>query len=508
MPTDGPDEGMPGGRGRAFDGDHPEPEGGLARRPASHEHLAQDRVAEDDGGHADDRHDHAGRALEDDPDQQRAARTAAATWMSASSSRAMARDAMPAVSKSSTTASGVTMPRGVDGHRWLRYRRPPRAAWPTPPVDVDRFITSHQASWAPTRAAHRGRGRRRGSTPPGRGGRAGAAVPASVDPPVPRADAAGRPGAGRPAHPPGRQRRAACSTAPGRARSPASRASSPPASPPRCGMPGGSCSWPPLLLFVPAALMGVWLAGSRRRARGGGSRRRCARPTSRTTSRRTTPPRRPASSPPAVTVNNIQVGLPGLRVRDPPVRGHGVHPRQQRGQRRPGRRPVRGRRPAVEVLRADPAARPARAVRHRRGRRRRAGHRVGDHRPGRPHPHRRPGGAGSPLGGDRARPGARLRRRRHDRGLRHPQRPAHRRCASRIGVAVFVAFWTYVVVLGRRAAQPRLHRRLRRARAAREAASPRRSALAPRVTSTTRPSDALGAATPGHGRLAGRRDRG
>src|SRR5829696_2814104 len=77
--------------------------------------------------------------------RSRAKRTA--TWMAASIVRAIARDAMPAVSKSSTTASGVTIPRGVVAIRWLRYRRPPRAAWPTPLVDVDRFITSHQASW-------------------------------------------------------------------------------------------------------------------------------------------------------------------------------------------------------------------------------------------------------------------------------------------------------------------------------------------------------------------------
>jgi uncharacterized membrane protein SpoIIM required for sporulation len=39
------------------------------------------------------------------------------------------------------------MPRGLVAIRWLRYRRPRRALWPTLPVDVDRFITSNQGSW-------------------------------------------------------------------------------------------------------------------------------------------------------------------------------------------------------------------------------------------------------------------------------------------------------------------------------------------------------------------------
>ena len=47
-----------------------------------------------------------------------------------------------------------------------------------------------------------------------------------------------------------------------------------------------------------------------------------------------------------------------------------------------------------------------------------------------------------------------------------------------IGVAVFVAFWTYVVVLGRRAASPRVHRRLRRARATLEKQRARRPVAA------------------------------
>src|SRR5687767_3842853 len=73
----------------------------------------------------------------------------ATAWMSASSTRARARDAMPAVSKSSTTASGVTMPRGVVA---IRMATVPAATSPgvaDPAVDVDRFITINQASWSP-----------------------------------------------------------------------------------------------------------------------------------------------------------------------------------------------------------------------------------------------------------------------------------------------------------------------------------------------------------------------
>ena len=118
--------------------------------------------------------------------------------------------------------------------------------------------------------------------------------------------------------------------------------------------------------------------------------------------------------------------VPGLRDRDPPVRGHRGRAGVQRRQPRPGGGDVRGGRAAGEVLRADPAPRTARALRDHRGRRRGARGRVGDHRPRRSHPARRAGRAGPPLGGDRAGVGAGLRGGRHDRGLRHPLRTADR----------------------------------------------------------------------------------
>ena len=84
-----------------------------------------------------------------------------------------------------------------------------------------------------------------------------------------------------------------------------------------------------------------------------------------------------ASSPPQVTVNNIQVGFLAFAVGILLCVPTAVHPGDQRRQPRAGRGPVRGGRAAAEVLRADPPARPARAVRHRRGRRRRARGRAG-----------------------------------------------------------------------------------------------------------------------------------
>src|SRR3546814_9421988 len=69
-------------------------------------------------------------------------------WMAASSSRARRRAAMPAVSRSSTTASGVTIPRMVVLFRsaTVPVAPPERAAGP--PVDVDRFIARNSPDWA------------------------------------------------------------------------------------------------------------------------------------------------------------------------------------------------------------------------------------------------------------------------------------------------------------------------------------------------------------------------
>ena len=69
--------------GAPLDGDDAEPEHRLARRPAAHQHLAEDRVAEHDGGHADDGQDDAGRAA-DDHATMRSSANSAATWISAS----------------------------------------------------------------------------------------------------------------------------------------------------------------------------------------------------------------------------------------------------------------------------------------------------------------------------------------------------------------------------------------------------------------------------------------
>ena len=129
-----------------------------------------------------------------------------ASWMSASMVRAMAREAMPAVSKSSTTASGVTMPRGFMAIRWLRYRRPPRAAWPTTSRGRRPLHHQQRGQLAPTRAADGGGGPRSRATGSREGRRARAALPASVHEPVARSNATGRSGPDRSPHPPGGQR--------------------------------------------------------------------------------------------------------------------------------------------------------------------------------------------------------------------------------------------------------------------------------------------------------------
>ena len=201
---------------------------------------------------------------------------------------------------------------------WLRYRRPPA----TGVADTSRGHRPlhHQqpGQLAPPRAAHRrtaGSGARLRSR---RGRRARAALPAGVHPPVARPHAAGRPGPDRPPHPPGGQRPAACSTAPGRGRSPGVArffTTSFPAAvwharrfvrrAARC-----SCS-------CPRVLMGVWLAAVGRRPRGLGPRRAARGLRGGRLRGVLLVGAGGASSPPQVTVNNIQVGLPRVRLRHP-----------------------------------------------------------------------------------------------------------------------------------------------------------------------------------------------
>lgn len=80
-------------------------------------------------------------------------------WTAASRLRASPRDAMPAVSRSRTTASGVTMPRALLAIRVATVPVAPLRSAAAPAVDVDRFIARNSASWARLEAlARRGAG--------------------------------------------------------------------------------------------------------------------------------------------------------------------------------------------------------------------------------------------------------------------------------------------------------------------------------------------------------------
>ena len=218
-----------------------------------------------------------------------------APWISASISFATPRDARPASSKSSTTASGVTMPAGLRATAWLRYRRARR-----PPLPAPSWTST--ASSPPTRRA--GRGSSSSPRRPG-GARLG---PAEVDELVQlyqRASTHLSHARTQRADPAlvarltslvaNARRRALRHALPlARRRSPGS---SPPASRPRCGTPAGSSSPARVLLFVPAILMGAWLARSDA-ALEASAPTPCARPTWRRTSRPTTPRHRRRSSPP------------------------------------------------------------------------------------------------------------------------------------------------------------------------------------------------------------------
>ena len=76
--------------------------------------------------------------------------------------RASPREPMPAVSNSSTTASGVTMPRGLRAIWVATVPAATSRGVADPAVDVDRFITTNQASWSRLEQLT-GAGRRRGA---------------------------------------------------------------------------------------------------------------------------------------------------------------------------------------------------------------------------------------------------------------------------------------------------------------------------------------------------------
>ena len=169
-------------------------------------------------------------------------------------------DAMPAVSNSNTTASGVTIPRWVVAIGSLRYRRRPT---PAPAGDRRGRRPLHRpqpGQLDPPRGAD-ARLRRRSLDPrPGR--RARAALPAHVGPPVARPHRAGRPGAGGAPHPPRRHRGRSALRHPVPLGGRVSPASSPRASRRRCGTPRRFVGAAALLLLVPAFVMGAWLANS------------------------------------------------------------------------------------------------------------------------------------------------------------------------------------------------------------------------------------------------------
>ena len=336
-----------------------------------------------------------------------------------------------------------------------------------PLVDVDRFIASQPGQLAPARAAHRGRGGPAARLTPGARSTSSSSSTSARRPTCPT------PGPSRPTlrwsagSPASSRTPPACSTAPGR-RSLAGVARFFTTSFP-------AAVWharrfvlvSALLLFLPGRRDGHL---ARRLRRGPGGRRargRCGRPTWRRTSRRTTRRRRRASSPPQVTVNNIQVAFLAFAAGILLCVVDRVHPASSTaptsGRPRGCSRPPASRPKFYGLILP---ARPARAVRHHRGRRRRAWPSGGpSSTPATGHARSRRW----PSEGRRsavivARPGAGVRRRRLDRGRSSRRAGCPRRCASAIGAAVFVAFWTYVVVLGRRAASARLHGSLRRAR--------------------------------------------
>ena len=251
---------MPRRLRRAFDGDDPEAERHLPGRPAR---AASSRTARgsrsitsakpttiDDHAHGpghgepdDDGEREEERPLDEDVDQLRHAARRQAGELEVEH-HGLGRD-----------DAG-----GVEGHCLGTVPAGTATAVAGPTVDIDRFITTNQASWT----------RLEQLTAMAGSARLG---PAEVDEfvqlyqrasthlshaahrsaPTRRSSRASRGWSPTPA---------ACSTAPAPGRWRGSPGSSPPASRPRCGTPAGSW-WPaPLLLFVPAILMGSWLARS------------------------------------------------------------------------------------------------------------------------------------------------------------------------------------------------------------------------------------------------------
>ena len=249
-----------GAVGRALDGDDPETERHLPGRPAAQRHLAQRPGSRRHQRDADDDHDHTDGPGHGEPDDDARARTGAPPWMRTSMQLGHRPRREAGELEVEHHGLGRDDAGGVEGHRLGTVPAGTATPGAGPTVDIDRFITTNQASWTRLEQLTAMAGERAARTRRGR--RARAALPAGVHPPVARPHPAGRSGARRAPHPAGRRR-------PGRAlrhplplagrRSPAS---SPPASRPRCGTPAGSWWSARCCCSCPAILMGTWLARS------------------------------------------------------------------------------------------------------------------------------------------------------------------------------------------------------------------------------------------------------
>ena len=300
-----------------------------------------------------------------------------APWISVSISFATPRDARPASSKSSTTASGVTMPAGLRATASLRYRRARRPPFPAP-------------SWTST-----------GSSPPTK--RAGCGSSSSRRPqaergsalsrwmsscsctsaPPPTCRTPGRIGPTLSSSPASRAwwpTRAACSTAPVLVRWAAFARFFTTSFPAAVWHARRFMVASAILLLVPAVLVGAWLARS-------DAALDASAPDALREAYVEDDFEAYYSSVPAsqfateVTVNNIQVGFlafaVGILLCVPTafiLASNGANLGHRRGVVRRGRT-------AAEVLRPHPPPRPARAVRDRGRRCRRVGGGLGDRRP-------------------------------------------------------------------------------------------------------------------------------
>ena len=237
-------------------------------------------------------------------------------------------------------------------------------------MDIDRFIVVNQPAWSRLESAG-GRRPAAQAAGAGRARRARPALPAGVGPPVPRPGLLRRPRPHRPAHRTSSPRPTPSSTrGVGAARCAPPAASSPRRFPPRCGSTGGSWSSPPCCCSFRRSAFAVWFANSsavprpRPPARGGGGRAR-----GRVRGLLLVAGGRAVRG---AGVHQQHPGVvPGLRRRHPALRPDRPAADQQRRDRRGVGRVLRRHRPPRQVLRADPAPRPARADRrvHRRRRR-------------------------------------------------------------------------------------------------------------------------------------------